>query len=92
MVYEILTQMASIVPIQILYGIGAGLIRSIGGWFASAVSDGKLDDFEIKMLGQTVTRYVAYVVLLSFGMPVESSVVAAFGLEKLSAAIETRKA
>jgi len=39
-----------------LYGIGAGLLRSILGWLKHSLADGKIDDLEWKLLGETVVR------------------------------------
>lgn len=36
--------------------IGAGLVRSIAGWLENALEDGKISDYEWKLLGSTIIR------------------------------------
>ena len=39
-----------------LYGIGAGLLRSVLGWAKNSLADGKVNELELKQLGETVVR------------------------------------
>lgn len=41
---------------QILYIVAAALVRSILGWLKHSLSDGKIEDFEWKKLGETIVR------------------------------------
>ena len=44
--------------------LGVGLIRSVSGWLENALSDGKIDTFELSALFSTVARTA----LLSIGL------------------------
>ena len=39
-----------------LYGIGAGLLRSVLGWAKNSLADGKINDLELRQLGETIVR------------------------------------
>ena len=67
-----------------LYIVGAGLARSVAGWFKNSIADGKITDFEWRQLGETVVRVgvigvvVAYFPGTEFSM-FESAIVAIGG-------------
>jgi len=39
-----------------IYVVGAGLLRSILGWLKNSLADGKIDNLEWKLLGETTIR------------------------------------
>jgi len=39
-----------------LTAIGAGIVRSVGGWLENALEDGRISAFEWKQLGATIIR------------------------------------
>jgi len=78
---EILIPIATNIPSAVAMAVGAGMIRNLGGFLENALSDGKLDSYEIKKLGGTVLRYFVYILLLSLNFDMQTSTVIAFGMD-----------
>ncbi len=70
-------------PTTALVAVGAGLLRSVAGWLENSLEDGKISQPEWKLLGATVVKYVAYVVLLSLGLDMGQAVAGALVLDKV---------
>ena len=45
---------------------GIPVLRSVGGWLTNATSDGKIERFEIKKLGETVLKTAIYGIMVFF--------------------------
>lgn len=44
------------IDVSSLWIVGAGVLRSVGGWVENALDDGEISEFEWKQLGSTVIR------------------------------------
>jgi len=88
---DILGTLLTNLPLAALAGILAGFLRNLAGYLENYLKDGKLDKFEIKQLAGTMIKYFAYVTLLSFGLPLGESVVAAFGIDIGQSVIKNAK-
>ena len=77
-------------PIAALVGITAGLLRSIAGWLENVLKDGKVDKFEWKQLLGTITKYFGGMILLMFGLPIGTSIVALFGLDVITSSLKKK--
>ncbi len=70
--------------------IVVGLIRAVLGWAENALKDGVIDKFEWQQLVGTMAKYFSYVMILMVGLPLDTAVVTAFGLDVLQSAVKTR--
>lgn len=56
-------------------GLGAAVIRNAMGYLKKAMADGKLDKYEVKMLGATVVSNVLYAsIYILLGLETEAAV------------------
>jgi hypothetical protein len=56
------------VDFNVLLPVGAGLVRSIFGWFENAIQDGKISAFEWEQLGSTIIRVGVIGVAAAYGL------------------------
>lgn len=74
----------------IVVAIIVGLIRAVLGWLENALKDGVITTFEWQQLVGTMAKYFSYVMILMVGLPLDTAVVTAFGLDVLQSAVKTK--
>lgn len=88
---DVINTLLTNLPVTALAGITAGFLRNTAGYLENYLKDGKLDKYELKQLAGTMLKYFAYTTLLSFGLPLGESVVAAFGIDVGQSVIKRAK-
>ena len=87
---DVLSALATNLPVTAIAAVSAGLIRNIAGWLENSFKDGEIDRYEWKQLVGTVVKYFSAVTLLSLGLPTGEAIAMTFGLDVVSSALKKK--
>ena len=72
----------------VLPAVGAAVFRNVIGWLQNSMKDGEIQKYEWNRLGKTLIGYVGGIIILSQGLPLDTSIAAIFGIDLLKTVVK----